>query len=219
MVLVPGLQGDPGIFLPLVPCLPNRRIWGFRLSQGGLIQDAAMLSRSLERLGIERARLVAGSYGGQVGLRLRTSVHSLVMVGSFGRWCQVPRKQRLMLRCALSLPSGFLEQRYNARLMERLLADGVPRDVAEHLSGPGGRALQNRLRSLVGTAESVMTQPTLWLAGQEDLQAPWTPLELKKIWSEVVVQRLPGRHRPYASHPAEFAAVLQQWWGSVDAAL
>ena len=217
VVLVPGLQGDPGIFQPLVTCLPHRRVWGFRLSQGGLAQDTILLRRCLERLGIERARLVAGSYGGQVGLRLRTAVHSLVMVGSFGRWDQVPKPQRLMLRLALNLPSGVLEQRYNARLVARLLADGVPREIAENLSGPGGRALQQRLGSLVGSAESVLTQPTLWLAGKEDPQAPWSSLELEEIWPEVVVQRLQGGHRPYASHPSEFAAVLEQWWASLDA--
>ncbi|MEC7242850.1 MAG: hypothetical protein VXW32_16575 [Myxococcota bacterium] len=217
VVLVPGLQGDPGVFRPLVSCLQDYRIWGFRLSRGGLDQDATVLHRSMERQGVERPRLVAGSYGGQVGLRLNGPLHSLVLVGSFGRWEQVPRKRRMALRWALRMPEGLLERRYNATLVSRLVADGVPREVAESLHGPGGRALRTRLRSLVGAGGSMLAQPTLWIAGVEDAQAPWSHEAMRRVWPRVVSQRLPGRHRPYASHPEEFASALKSWWDSVDA--
>ena len=115
MVLLPGLQGDPSVFAPLVAHLDGLEVWGGRLSRGGLSIDAACLEARLVRQGIERPRVVCGSYGGQVALRSSQYFQSLVLTGSFGNWTQLSRRQRLMLRASLRAPSAVLEDRYRAK--------------------------------------------------------------------------------------------------------
>ena len=217
VVLLPGLQGDPSVFAPLVAHLDGLEVWGGRLSRGGLSIDAACLEARLVRQGIERPRVVCGSYGGQVALRSSQYFQSLVLTGSFGNWTQLSRRQRLMLRASLRAPSAVLEDRYRAKLTERLVADGVPEHTAQSIQAPGGAALKARLRSLVRQTAPALRQPTLWLAGRDDPQAPWSDQAIKSVWSGIETRRVPGNHRPYASHPAEFAACLKQWWSSVDA--
>ena len=103
VVLVPGLQGSPGIFQPLVQCLQGEfRLWGFQCSEGGLEQDRELLRSMLEQRGILSPRLVCGSYGGHVALALDHPVHSLVLTGSFPSWKAVSLKQRGMLCLAMT---------------------------------------------------------------------------------------------------------------------
>ena len=216
IVLIPGLHGDPRIFAPLISRLPRAEVWGVRLSRGGLDRDARALTQCLDRAALKGVRLVGGSYGGQVALRSNFDFNSVVLTGSFGHWKQVRLKQRLALRFALQLPASLLEERYNETLFKRLLSDGVPRACAARIVGPGGRALSARLRSLVGQRAPSLRQPTLWAAGQDDPQANWSEESISAVWPGIDFQRLPGRHRPYASHPEEFAKAVKAWWRSVD---
>jgi pimeloyl-ACP methyl ester carboxylesterase len=213
IVLVPGLQGDPGIFSGLMQHLaPARPLWTFRLGSGGLVDDAQVLQANVTECELEAADIVAGSYGGHVALKAAVSFRSIVLTGSFPKYEALPAKSRLSLMLSLRLPVSLLHTLYTSRFQKRLINDGVPAEVSALLKCPTGLEVMTRLRSLENLNVGQARVPLLWLAGREDSVSAWTQQALQETWPGASVDRVPGKHRPYASHPEAFSARVEEWW-------
>ena len=217
VVFLPGLQGDSAIFADLVDVLGNHvSAWGFSFGDRGLLEDCADLSYELSRNALVAPRLICGSYGGQVALRTQEGVHSIVVTGSFPSWASLLFRQRRTLNLANQMPMKSFDWLYRKRFVSRLERDGVPLDLARGMGTPDGKAIRQRLRSLKGLKAAVSSCPLLWLSGEEDGESPWLEKDIHKAWPEAEYRRLPGKHRPYASHAADFAACVRDWWSLID---
>lgn len=217
IVLIPGLQGDPDIFLALFKVLsPDRPLWAFRLGSMGLLDDAATLKESLSDNGLKGLDIVAGSYGGHVALKSGGSFRSIVLTASFPKYEALPVQSRAVLKLSLRMPSVLLHGLYSLRFESRLKKDGVPDDILSALRCPTGSEILARLRSLENLTVGEAKAAILWVAGQEDSGSPWAGNVLQEAWPGVSVQRIPGKHRPYASHPEAFAAHVEKWWAEIQ---
>jgi pimeloyl-ACP methyl ester carboxylesterase len=217
IVLIPGLQGDPDIFSGLFKVLsPGRPLWAFRLGSTGLLDDAATLKERLSDNGLKGLDVVAGSYGGHVALKSGGSFHSIVLTASFPKYEALPVQSRAMLKLSLRMPLVVLHRLYSLRFESRLKNDGVPDDIVAALRCPTGSEIMSRLRSLENLIVGESKAAVLWVAGHEDSGSPWTASVLQETWPGVSVQRISGKHRPYASHPEVFAAQVEMWWAEVQ---
>lgn len=217
IVLIPGLQGDPDIFSGLYKVLsPGRPLWAFRLGSGGLLDDAATLNERLSDNGLKGLDVVAGSYGGHVALKSGGSFHSIVLTASFPKYEALPVQSRAVLKLSLRMPSVVLHRLYSLRFESRLKNDGVPSEISALLKCPSGTEVMARLRSLENLIVEEAHVPILWVAGHEDSGSPWPARVLQETWPGVSVQRISGKHRPYASHPGVFAARVENWWDELQ---
>lgn len=213
IVVVPGLQGDPGIFSGLIQHLaPARPLWTFWFGSGGLVDDAEVLQANVIEYELQAADIVAGSYGGHVALKAAVSFRSIVLTGSFPNYKALPAKSRLTLMLSLRLPVSALHALYTSRFEKRLINDGVPAEILALLRCPTGLEVMTRLRSLENLNVDQTNAPLLWLAGREDSASGWTQQTLQQAWPGATVDRVPGKHRPYASHPEAFSARVEEWW-------
>ena len=218
VVFLPGLQGQAAVFGPLRDVVQLGTAWNaWDLPPGDPREAAAALAPRLERLG--PAHLVTGSYGGLIALQLPPEgIRSLVMVGT----CPNPRllpphvsRQVALLR---ALPSFLVGSLYRRHLGRSLQGDGVPQETQQVVLGhrPGVGTLLGRLDGALQEQEAVpVPGRLLWLRGTEDALCPWDDGEVISAWPGAQVQSVPGGHRPWASHPQAFAAILQAFWSQV----
>ena len=217
ILLLPGLQGQPVVFRPLLAVLaPNRPIWGYAFGDGGLQEDIRDVASEAKRAKLDDFDVICGSYGGQVALRCGPVWRTLVLTASFPDFGLLPASAKVRLRASLAMPSPLIERVYSRSFEKRLLEDELPSELAAEMRPPSGRALHSRLRGLLELASVPSPVPLLWLAGERDAQAPWSESEIQRHWPDATVRRLEGKHRPYASHPEEFSRVVQDWWSLID---
>jgi pimeloyl-ACP methyl ester carboxylesterase len=170
------------------------------------------LQANVTACALEAADIVAGSYGGHVALKAAVSFRSIVLTGTFPKYEALPARSRLILMLSLRLPVSALHTLYTLGFGKRLINDGVPAEILDLLRCPTGSEVMTRLRSLENLKVGQATVPLLWLAGQQDSVSGWTQQELQETWPGAAVDRIPGKHRPYASHPKAFSARVEEWW-------
>ena len=217
VLFLPGLQGDAVVFRPLLGRIAKSRpVWGFSFGDQGLKQDVRDLSAVIEQSGLSGADVICGSYGGQVALRSEKSWASVVLTGSFPSYESLSFQAKARLRASLAMPVSLLGRLYARTFEARLLEDGLPPALASDMRSPGGGALQARLRGLLALQSVSVSVPLLWLAGEDDEQSPWSEKQIRQTWPHATVERLTGKHRPYASHPEEFSRLVEGWWASIN---
>lgn len=206
------------MFEPLAPLLsPRRAVWAFDLPPCAPRQAAALILRELDELGLSEVHLLTGSYGGLVARCLPAA-----RLVSWATVATLPDRDLMApgvtweARALRLLPAPALEALYRRHLRRALAQDGVPRDLALRMArrGLGRRALLARLQGVLDwDLDPLPPVPTLWVLGDTDPQARWTVAEVLARCPRVTVSHVSGGHRPYASHPAPLAELLEGFWG------
>ena len=215
VVCLPGLQGHAAVFDPLREVLRLGSAWNaWDLPPGAPKEAAAALAERLESLG--PVHVVTGSYGGCVALHLPPgTVRSLVMVGT----CPDPRllPAHVSRQVALlgGMPDVLVAGLYRIHLARSLRGDGVPRDTRQRVlaNRPAVRVLLERMTAALQEQEATpVHERLLWVRGTEDALCPWDDGAVQSTWPGTHVRSAPGGHRPWASHPQAFGAILQAFW-------
>jgi pimeloyl-ACP methyl ester carboxylesterase len=215
VVCLPGLQGHGAVFDPLRDALPIGSAWNaWDLPPGGPTEAAAALVPRLERMG--PVHLVTGSYGGMIALQLPPgTARSLVMVGTCPHPRLLPGHVSRQVALLKTLPASVVDKLYRFHLARSLQSDGVPQETKRLVLAhcPGEAILLERLQAaLQEQASRHVPGRVLWLRGTSDALCPWDDEEVRSTWPGAQVRSVPGGHRPWASHPQAFAAILQAFW-------
>lgn len=214
---LPGFLGDARVFEPIGPLLAARRsTYALDLPPGPPRAAAAALDRALDALGLDAVHLLTGSYGGLVARCLRPGrLRSWVTVATLPDRDLMHPGVRLQARLLRALPAPLVEASYRRHLRRELPRDGVPADLAMRMSARGLDAalLRARLQGVLDWDLGPLPPcPTTWVLGDTDPQARWTVAEVLARCPDVTVSHVSGGHRPYASHPAPLAALLEPLW-------
>jgi pimeloyl-ACP methyl ester carboxylesterase len=215
VVFLPGLHGRSAVFDPLRDVVHLGDAWNaWDLPPGGPRDAAAALAPRLERLG--PAHLVTGSYGGLIALQLPPEkIRSLVMVGTCPHPGLLPPHVSRQVALLGALPSFLVRSLYRAHLGRSLRGDGVPPATRQRILDqcPGVGTLLERLDGALQDQGANQAPPNLlWVRGTGDALCPWDDGEVVSAWPGANVQSVPGGHRPWASHPQAFAAILHAFW-------
>jgi pimeloyl-ACP methyl ester carboxylesterase len=215
VVCLPGLQGHAAVFDPLRDVLQIGSAWNaWDLPPGAPSEAAAPLAERLERLG--PAHLVTGSYGGLIAVHLPPGVvRSLVMVGTCPHPRVLPAHVARQVALMKAIPGALVAGLYRFHLARSLRGDGVPGDTRRRVLAhrPGVPDLLERMDAALQEQEAThVHQKLLWVRGASDALCPWDDGEVLSSWPGAQVRSVPGGHRPWASHPQAFAAILQAFW-------
>ena len=211
VVLLPGFRGDAREMAPLAEVLWDRPVFCFDLPPGAPGDAAARLRPTIDREVGPTYDLVTGSYGGLVARGL--DMRSWATVATFPdrshlRWSVSATRALLGM-----LPDALVERGYARRLRARLREDKVPDEIGDVLGGLPAGVLRERLDGVISGALAPLPRvPTLWILGDDDPEARYTDADVLAACPWARVARVPGGHRPYASHPGAVAAVLRLWW-------
>jgi pimeloyl-ACP methyl ester carboxylesterase len=217
VLCLPGLQGHRAVFAPLVRALgDDLSVTLLDLPPGSPIEAANALKSQLEKMPGGPWHVVAGSYGGLVGLHLDAAyARSLSLVGTCPVSSGISIGFRVQSRMAGLLPGPVKSRLYRHRLYGSLRGDGVPSDIAQQVAdkSPSARVLSQRLKGAMenrpGPPQDV---PLLWVRGDYDAQITWDDQLVHDHWPDARIVSVPGGHRPFASHARALAAVLRHFW-------
>jgi pimeloyl-ACP methyl ester carboxylesterase len=216
LVCLPGLVGDPRIFDPLLAALGEERpVRALELPPGTPFEVARQVSWTLRAWTAGPAHVLTGSWGGLAALCLPPEqVASLAVVATLPSPRFYPGWMTPARRALTLLPPPLVEAAYRRHLARELAADGVPPELALAIvrRGLSRDLLLSRLRSARCRDIPRASAPTLWLAGSEDPQVSWTAHDLRESHPGVDSETVPGRHRPYASHPEALLERLRPFW-------
>lgn len=220
ILCIPGVLGDALVFEPLVAQLADeRRVFLADLPPGDPWRAAAIIARRLEATG--PFHVVTGSYGGLVCHKLPAHlVRSGAHVATLPSLAQRDQLQVLKGRVLRKLPAAIVEPMYQRHLRESLSAEGLDPQLIERVLGrPRTKdELIGRLQCLLDDEfpERPESRPTLWILGEDDDQVPWSEAEVQAHHPQAQVARVPGGHRPYATHPEALLAHLRPFWAQVE---
>lgn len=159
---------------------------------------------------------VAGlSLGGLVARAMAAAapdrVLAIATLGTLPAPSLIPGAVRRGRRRAALLPGPLFELLYAARIRRRLAEEGVePAVIAQLVAAlPGKAELLRRLDAVLAWGlQADPGVPSLWLLGQADAEAPWTPAEVLRHVPRATVQVIPGGHRAPITHPGPFHEAL-----------
>jgi hypothetical protein len=216
VIFLPGFLGDArelGDFAAHA----GRPVIALDLPRGGPETQARALRPELARIG--PAHLLTGSYGGLVARWLGSEAVSWATVATAPDPAALAGGVRRMRRLVAALPGPIARIVYGARLRRRLSEDGLPDALAEALVARGldRAAVLERLDGILGPLPPLPDVPTLWVVGDRDPEAPWSDSEIRAACPRAEVARVPGGHRPYATHPAPLAEALAGFWARSEA--
>lgn len=205
------------MFEPIGLTLAARRpTYALDLPPGAPRVAAAALERQLASMEIGSVHLLTGSFGGLVARCLPPErLRSWVTVATLPDRDLMPRGVKLQARLLRAMPGPLLEELYRRRLRRSLAQDGLPPDLVMRMSARGldAETLRGRLRGVMDWDLGPLPPcPTTWVLGDTDPQARWTVAEVLARCPGVTVSHVSGGHRPYASHPAPLAALLDELW-------
>ncbi len=227
VLLLPGFCGDLREMAPLVQGI-ERPVVGFDLCSPSAAFPAAV-EQALAACGVERFHLVAGSFGGLLGGGL-AGLASFAPIGMVPDARFIRGPARAWARLSRWVPDGPLVRLYARRLARSLADDGVAPDLAAavvarwtalaSVTGADQKiaaaAVRDRLHVIRAWAVSPRRSvPTLWIEGVDDPFVHWSDAEVRAACPTASVVRVPGRHRPHASHAEALANVLNAFWARV----
>jgi len=217
---LPGLLGDARIFEPLRAALGEARpVYALDLSPGTPFAVAERVSLAMRSRTSRPAHVLTGSWGGLAALCLPPEqVASLAVVATLPHPRFYPAWMTPARRALTLLPPPLVEAMYRGHLARELDRDGVPAALAAALveRGLARSVLLSRLKYARCGDIPRARAPALWLAGEEDPQVTWTAHELRSHHPGAGFTPVPGRHRPYASHPEALLERLESWWSKHD---
>jgi pimeloyl-ACP methyl ester carboxylesterase len=213
LVLLPGIEGDPRLYLGQVPLAERHAVWACGQPGSGSLMARG---RALLALVPGRFAVVGLSLGGLVGwaaaCQAPERVVGLLAVNTLPGRDLCPAgiaRQRQVLRL---LPNPVFDLLYRSRIRRRLLAEGVAPWLADALALPSRDTLVDRLGAVLGwDLPGQAPVPTRWLRGQNETEAPWTPADVAERLVGVTVEVIPGGHRAPLTHSATFNQAVLQW--------
>jgi len=216
VVCLPGLLGDARVFEPLFDVLADTEVSGLDLPPGSFTSAAKVIAAKLEAGWDSPVHLVTGSFGGLIALSLPESslVRSITTIGTMPDKRFFPNAMARLLHGLKPMPSTWVETLYRQHISRSLARDGVPRPLREALSQRTIRkqVLLDRLTSIKTENPTGLDVPTLWLTGVDDDQTRWSDHDVVASYPKVIIDSIPGAHRPYASHPEALANRLRSFW-------
>ncbi len=162
---------------------------------------------------------VAGlSLGGLVGramaARAPEKIAALITLGTLPAPALVPPNIRRGRLRAGTLPAPIFDLLYGARIKHRLTEEGVDPLITTQLVSelPDKAEVVRRLDAVLswGLPEDLGV-PSLWLLGQVDAEAPWTPADILRYVPGASVEVVPGGHRAPLTHPLAFHEAVQRF--------
>lgn len=205
VVLLPGLQGSGSTLLALARRLaPRWTVRVYDLPDGTLSAATAALRTALH----DRPHVVAAGISGLWACRLaRSQRASLACIGApLGPRPPISTGAGIALR--LGSPLGRI---YQGTLRERLVRDGVPSRLASAAAASSRGALA-RLSWLEAEPMPCPMGRVLWMHGADDPARPPGPTAVRAWIPHALLATMPGRHRPFASHPSAVAEALETFW-------
>lgn len=212
IVCLPGLLGDHRVFEPfLTRARQHVEAVALDLPPGSPRQAAAAL-----QLPPGRHHFVTGSFGGLVAWCLDPArIASIACVSTLPDISMCPGRIRRQTALLRALPAPLVEAMYRRHQQRSLDEDGVPPQL--HLRSLDKETLVGRLQGVLDwDLPPPPDVPTLWLLGATDTQSRQTPVEVLRHRPDAQVARIPGGHRPYASHPGPMLTRLRRFWDRVD---
>ena len=215
LVLLPGIEGDPGLFSRLAGLAADREVEAWPLPVGPNLPNMAdALVAALP----DRVCLLGVSLGGLVAweaaCRAPGRVAALVTLGSLPDPRFRPRGLALAASILDHVPPRVAAARYRARIRARHVEEGVDPAWSVPLLGnlPEPSVLVDRLRAVARWHPTAPPPvPTLWLRGQVDHEVSWSIAEAATCLPGVTVQTVPGGHRAPLSHPGALVAVVRSF--------
>lgn len=222
LLLLPGIEGDARVFARNLPLAARRTVLALDLPTGCASLEA-MGARVLRRLDSlwehirpapgarPRVAVVGLSLGGLVGRAMVSlapeTVAALVTLGTLPSPSLIPGGVRRGRLSAGALPAPIFDMLYGARIRHNLSNEGVDPMITSEIVAelPDKAEIVRRLDAVLswGLDDSVPV-PALWLLGQVDAEAPWTPADVVRALPGVAVEIVPGGHRAPLTHPVAF---------------
>ncbi|HCH63865.1 MAG: hypothetical protein CL927_02865 [Deltaproteobacteria bacterium] len=217
VVCLPGIRGDARIFEPLTAVTGGRSFVALDLPPGA---PALAAARLVPHLPSGPLHLVTGSFGGLVARFLpQARIASLACIGTLPSPDHLDPAMVRRARLLLPLPDRALERLYARHSRRSLQHEGLPDALIHRLvSRPIPAAvLRARLRSVLsGYHGQVPPVPVAWIHGVRDVQAHWSPSELRQAVGNVHLMEVPGGHFPHATHPTPLWSSLERgWWSTI----
>ena len=214
LLLLPGIEGDRSIFDMVPDMVDAWELVPIDLpAKGTQIEDWATAVLSRPELP-HRFALLGASLGGLIAwhmaYRAPDRVNALVAVGTLPGPRHRPRSVKPAAAAMAWLPSGLLRRLRTARLGHLLEAEGADREIAQEIHDVG--TWGDRLSAVAAWRGCPAPScPVLWLRGQSDREAPWTPAQAETAlpWADVRV--VPGGHWPWITHPVPFWEMVGSW--------
>lgn len=229
LVLLPGIEGDARVFARQLPLAERRTVVALDLPFGAAnlrAMGSAVLDRVDQLWPILGARsddaprvAVAGlSLGGLVGRAMVAvapeRIAALITVGTLPSPTLIPPSVRRGRVRAGTLPGPIFELLYGVRIKHHLTEEGVDPLITTQLVAdlPDKSEIVRRLDAVLswGLPEDLEV-PSLWLLGQIDAEAPWTPADVLRHIPSASVQVIPGGHRAPLTHPAAFHDAIERF--------
>ena len=229
LVLLPGIEGDARVFARQTPLAKSRSVVALDLPFGAA-NLRAMGDAVLDRIdqiwpllaprGVSEPRVaVAGlSLGGLVGWAMALAaperVAALITLGTLPSPSLIPSTVRRGRARAGTLPGPIFELLYGVRIKHHLTEEGVDPLITTQLVSdlPDKSEIVRRLDAVLswGLPEG-LDVPSLWLLGQIDAEAPWTPADVLRHVPGASVEVIPGGHRAPLTHPAAFHEAIERF--------
>ena len=222
IVLLPGIEGDARIFYRMSALADRRPVLAMDLPREG---DglAAMAGRVLARLDgafgpsadRQRFAVVGLSLGGLVGWAMAAAaparVAALVTLGTLPGRALCPPAIARGRALSRALPGPLFSALYRARIGRRMAEEGVEPWLTSVLVGdlPGRDLVLRRLDAVLAWGlPGAVGVPALWLAGQDDREAPWGAADVARVLPDAAFATVPGGHRAPATHADSFRAAV-----------
>jgi pimeloyl-ACP methyl ester carboxylesterase len=222
LVLLPGVEGDAGIFEPLAPLARRRELIALDLPARGDTL-AAIAAALLPQIAAPRFAIFGLSLGGLVGRALLSQapgrVAGLITLNTLPDRSLLPAGVARAPAVLGLLPAGVFSRVYRRRIARRHLEEGLPAALSVQLLDrlPGRDTLIERLRAIDRWGlDPVVSAPHLVLRAQVDTEAPWTLGEAQAAHPRARVMTVPGGHRAPATHPGPLVGLLAEQldaWG------
>lgn len=213
LVLLPGIEGDPRLYLGQTPLGERHPVWACgQPGSGSLMARGRALLAAIPG----RFAVVGLSLGGLVGwaaaCQAPERVAGLLAVNTLPGRDLCPPGIAAQHRVLRLLPNPVFDLVYRSRIRRRLLAEGVAPWLADALALPSRDALVDRLGAVLEwDLPGQAPVPTRWLRGQNETEAPWTPADVAERLRGVTVEVIPGGHRAPLTHPSTFNQAVLQW--------
>jgi len=229
LVLLPGIEGDARVFARQLPLAANRTVVALDLPFGAA-NLRAMGDAVLDRIdqlwpilawqpNSEPRVAVAGlSLGGLVGRAMAAAaperVAALITLGTLPSPALIPPGVRRGRARAGTLPGPIFELLYGVRIKHHLTEEGVDPLITTQLVAdlPDKSEIVRRLDAVFSWGlPDDLDIPSLWLLGQIDAEAPWTPADILRHVPSASVEVIPGGHRAPLTHPAAFHEAVERF--------